>query len=231
MSKIKTPKKPARKARKKAAPKKPQTPKKPGSKRPLKKPPEGWLTAQETCDLLGIVRTTLDFAVRRGRLTAWRKVGTRKYFDPVAIKDEFENNVDGRRRANSQKAKVAAAKERAKDPASFQNYLDQKRHEIEQYAAFDYDKVPAQEAERREKAYKAKLAELKFLEQSGKLVEREAVERKFFELSRQVRDALLTIPARLSPELAAETDPHAMERKLTKELNASLRKLSEGKPL
>ncbi len=86
-----------------------------------------------------------------------------------------------------------------------------------------------QKAELKEKTFKAKSAELKYLEQAGKMIEAAQVEREAFEMARAVRDRILTVPLRVAPALAAETDPHKLEIQLTRELIKSLEGLSYGR--
>jgi hypothetical protein len=54
--------------------------------------------------------------------------------------------------------------------------------------------------------YQALLAKIEFEEATGKLVSRDEVHVAAFNKFRQFRDAMLNIPARLAPVLAAETD-------------------------
>ncbi|MBS0183603.1 MAG: hypothetical protein JSS39_14510 [Nitrospira sp.] len=84
------------------------------------------------------------------------------------------------------------------------------------------------EAQTRERHFKAKLAELEFLERSGSLVSVEKVEAEAFRIGRQVRDALLNLPDRLAGVFAAETDQRKIHDSLTKEIRQALEALAEG---
>lgn len=84
------------------------------------------------------------------------------------------------------------------------------------------------EAERREKVNRSKLSELKYLEQAGKLIDVEKVQRKAFEAARKTRDAIMNIPARYAHELAVETDPHKLEVFLKRILGQALEKRIRG---
>lgn len=212
-------KKKAKKVAKKAVKKKKVTKKK-VTKKATPKIPKGWISTSEFCAETGSSPTAIYYACNRGRITSYRKFGGKgRYFDPVAAKKEWEENADTAQRERNYKKKEDF------DPGSHDKYIEQKQKEILKFAEIDYDKIPAQEAERREKVYKAKLAELKYLEQSGKLIEIEVVKATWFELVRKVRDGLMTLPARLAPELAAETSSHKLEMRLRKELNENLEKL------
>lgn len=73
----------------------------------------------------------------------------------------------------------------------------------------------------------AELAVLKVAEEKRKLVRVETVEREGFEVARQIRNALLNIPAKIAPEVAAEVDPHAVEIILAREINQALETITK----
>jgi hypothetical protein len=75
-------------------------------------------------------------------------------------------------------------------------------------------------------SYKAALGKLEFRRRKGELVEAADVKREAFQAGRQVRDRLLTIPARVSSMCAAESDPRAIQKMLDLEFAAAL----EGLP-
>jgi len=77
--------------------------------------------------------------------------------------------------------------------------------------------------------YEARMAKIEFEEKAGTLVKADAVKVEAFKKARQVRDALLTMPERISGQLAAETDPHKCHQMLTAEITAALMELSESK--
>ena len=75
-------------------------------------------------------------------------------------------------------------------------------------------------------AYAARLAKLEYEERSGKLVSVDALKVEAFKAHRRVRDALLNIPDRCAPQIAAmetESEVHAF---LLTEINAALRQLA-----
>jgi phage terminase Nu1 subunit (DNA packaging protein) len=78
---------------------------------------------------------------------------------------------------------------------------------------------------KREK-YDAALAQLRYLEQVGRLVSAEDVEREYDAIARSVRDALLNIPDRLAPIVAAETDPARVHALIAEEMRVALNELS-----
>jgi len=77
------------------------------------------------------------------------------------------------------------------------------------------------------KAYRTRLARLEYEIKSGKLIERDNVYRQTFTAIRIIRDAMLNIPQKISPELASEVDPHKVELILQKEIHECLTELGQ----
>jgi len=75
--------------------------------------------------------------------------------------------------------------------------------------------------------FAAKMAQLKYEQASGKLVRIEDVKRAASSTSRVTRDLLLTIPNRLAPILASETDINKINKLLTQEIRQALESLSQ----
>lgn len=75
-----------------------------------------------------------------------------------------------------------------------------------------------QEAVRRERLARARLAELELGEESGELTRTKGVERAVFTLVRQALNSMMNIPGRLRAKLAAESDPRAIEAMLEEEI-------------
>lgn len=76
----------------------------------------------------------------------------------------------------------------------------------------------------RHEAALAKISEMQLAKQAGGLVDRKRVEMAAFTTARMTRDAILGVPTRLAPELAAMTDAHAIENKML----AALREVLAG---
>lgn len=79
-----------------------------------------------------------------------------------------------------------------------------------------------------EKTYKAKLAELKYLEQRGALVSKEEIDKQAREIGKLIRARLEAIPARLAPTVAGLTDPVDVAERLKIEINQLLNDLSDN---
>lgn len=78
------------------------------------------------------------------------------------------------------------------------------------------------ESQARREMFKANLTELEYLEQVGKLIPAEEVDREWFELARLVRDTMLNIPARIADQLAHETDQRKVQDMLEAEIYQAL---------
>lgn len=76
--------------------------------------------------------------------------------------------------------------------------------------------------------YNARLAKLSYEERSGTLVNAQEVQNEAFKIGRVIRDSLLSIPDRVSAELAAETNQFKLHARLTEEIRKALIGLKEA---
>ena len=76
--------------------------------------------------------------------------------------------------------------------------------------------------------YAAMILRLEYEEKSGKLVEKGELKLKLAKLHMAVRDALRTIPDRVAPILAAETDQAKIHAMLLKEIGQALEGLGDA---
>lgn len=70
--------------------------------------------------------------------------------------------------------------------------------------------------------YSGKLEQIKYEKELGLLISREEVEDKAFTVSRAIRDKILSIPERMSNELASINDPYVIKELLYKEFGMML---------
>lgn len=82
------------------------------------------------------------------------------------------------------------------------------------------------ESQARRELYRAKMAQLEYEEKCGQLIRADEVEQAAFRMSRQVRDAILSIPARLAGILAAESEQRRIHELLEQELRQALEALA-----
>lgn len=103
---------------------------------------------------------------------------------------------------------------------------DQVRAYIE---ALPEDAIPdLNESRARREHYQAEQAKLAALQGRGELVPVAEVKTEAFALARAVRDALMGIPDRLAPMLAATQDARQVHHLLSEELRVALRSLADG---
>lgn len=79
--------------------------------------------------------------------------------------------------------------------------------------------------------YLARLAKIDFEVRTGKLVPADQVRVAAFNLARRARDSLLSMPARIGPILAGETNAFEVQRLLTEELRRVCEELANAKPV
>ncbi len=66
------------------------------------------------------------------------------------------------------------------------------------------DQMSLNDAQRRERAAKARLAELELAEKEGSLVEKATIDAELFAAAQEIRNALLVIPDRIIDQVIAE---------------------------
>lgn len=74
-------------------------------------------------------------------------------------------------------------------------------------------------------AYAARREKLEYEREAGKLVNAEQLRAEYFAAGRQLRDGIMSVPDRISAQLAAITDPHEVHRLLHHELQQALQKV------
>jgi hypothetical protein len=77
-------------------------------------------------------------------------------------------------------------------------------------------------------AYEAKLTELEYKERTGELLPSREVRTQAFATGRAVRDGMMGIADRLSPQLAAINDTREVHALLIEEIRVALRVLADG---
>jgi len=158
------------------------------------------VSIQEFAVIMKVSRRAVQKAISEGRISASRD-GNKWFLNPIEAKKQWLENTS-----------LVAARRSNKNIG--QDDSDN-----------DVDKISIGEAERREKVFKSKMAELKFHEAKNLLIPKEKVQKSAFNLARKVRDAMLNIPNRISHEVAAEVDPFKVEQILLKEINQALESL------
>lgn len=164
------------------------------------------ISINEFSKRMGIAYSTARRCVLRGRVSS-TGTGREIRISWPAARDEFYKKRD--------ESKIPKNKPRKKKATKASN------ENADEYNKFD--------SQAKKEFFLAKLRELEFLEKSGQLVDGQLIGDKLFERSRQVRDALLNIPDRISSILFAEVLKVLVEanfdesvtKKVKSELNAA----------
>ena len=92
-------------------------------------------------------------------------------------------------------------------------------------AATDARQADYHEERALHEAAKRELAELRLAEERGELVRRASLRRAIFDAAREVRNRLLSIPARVAPLVAGESDIVACQKLIGDEIQEALEDL------
>ena len=121
--------------------------------------------------------------------------------DPEVADIQWKKNTDPKQSERANSAKRGEAPPTGSGDATCSEYWESKA--------------------RREKA-EAVIAELRAQELAHQLVSIERVRAASMRMSRLLRDSLLTIPPKIAPTLATESDSHAIEQALAEALRRAL---------
>lgn len=156
----------------------------------------------------GISPQAVNYAIRKGKIAA--AVDDAGMIDVVLADQLYAANTHptvgwnghgGRRKNNSPEEIIENAKKLGVDPSNVPTLVES-------------NTIHA--------AYKAKLAQIEYEEKVGTLVDTAVVKKEAFRLARITRDAMLSIPDRLSAEIAGMTDAFAIHAKLTDEIRTAI---------
>ena len=173
-----------------------------------------WISPTEFARRLKVNRNAVVEALARGRVT-FRQEGKRKLVDWLPAQEEWKKHGSAIAKAKAEKLKSKSKDAEAPRPRWMPD------------PDADDREITIAEAERRQKLFKAKEAELSYREKAGELIPVDKVKREAFQVARKVRDAIMNIPPKLAHELAAETSPHAIELKLNEAFSKALERLSK----
>lgn len=90
-----------------------------------------------------------------------------------------------------------------------------------------FEKLTLTEARTEKERYLAALRKLEYDQKAGELVSKAQIEKEAFDTARRVRDALLSLPDRISAQLAAMADRDQIQTLLAKEIRHTLIGLAE----
>lgn len=158
----------------------------------------------------GCSPSAVSRAIQDGRISKAVRRDSRGFpkIDPTVADREWASNTDPARGLAQAPKK---GKEKAKEPG--------KEAGAEAYPAFEDSRA-------KREAYAANMKELEYKKAAGELVRVKSAEKEYFRLVRITRDTLLNIPNRISAELAAISDPHVLQMRLTDEITEALYELA-----
>lgn len=170
----------------------------------------------------GVDPKTVRQAITEGRCPAQRGAGGEWLIDPERADAAWRDRTHPGHGGKREKGKMAVpGSGLVIDPAP---PMPPPASEDEGVAAF-------MESTTRLQHYKAQITELKFLVETGELVNKAEYDRDLFKTHRSFRDRLLNIPDRVSALLAAETNPDAVQATLAREIERVLQTLeTEDRP-
>lgn len=191
--------------------------------------PNGFVKVSEFAKIIGVSSNRVHTRINQGKISS-QLINRMKYVHAEDAKTQWTqtiNPVDAAKNPSGlKKSKNVSKNTKKKSKKTKKDNELSKRRIVPAAPKVDSEGfMTVAEAERRDKVNKARLSELKYQEQAKELIKVDKVRKRAFELARKTRDAVMGVPTRFAHELAAETDPHALEIKLTKILQKTLETL------
>lgn len=187
----------------------------------------------------GVSGEAVSKAVRSGRISTIQDHNGNRKIDPAIADQEWDRNTNHTKKNVSEYIKrPSPAPQAAPEPPPEQNEqtLEERVEAPAPAPAQQHVFTPDPEAEKASKtyhqsrsikeAYSARLQRLAYEEKLGKLINVEKVRVAAFNTARIVRDAILSVPDRISHEIASIQDPHEVHIRMTEALIEALEGLS-----
>jgi phage terminase Nu1 subunit (DNA packaging protein) len=188
--------------------------------------PKGWVKISEFEQFTGISFETVKMAIRQGKIPPEyvHKTTTNPtaptYIDPQAAAVHWYTNLNATH-PNSKHTRTALEK--------YIKTFDREVVTEHQQKGLTGEMTFA-DAQLKEARARAELKELELAEKRGTVVQKEAVYSQLFAFHRELRDALLSIPDRISDELMAVADSrNRVHTTIYDAIEEVLQKLSETK--
>ncbi len=177
-------------------------------------------------------KSSFSEAVKRGQIPYRTEKGVHNklYFYPDVAKAIKSAGIGGLKGVSNPKV------EDITDPPSIQDKLNDIPDPRQGQSQEEYQEIVATQlgadatitdANIFKVIYQGKLEKIKYEKELGLLIPRDEVEDKAFSVSRAIRDKILSIPERMSSELASIDDPHVIKELLYKEFGMMLDGFSE----
>lgn len=189
-----------------------------------KRAPKGWIKISDFEELTGISAKTISAAIKRGYI-------------PDNFADRVGKSATSPYYLNPQQAAVcwykslnAAHPAQRKVRESLAGYIKTFDKSVIEPAAKSptgTDKMTYEDAQLQEKIAKARIADLELQEKEGSLVSRDRVNDQLFAAGKELRDALLTIPDRITDLIMAEDNRTIVYNTIYDAIAAELQKLAD----
>lgn len=190
-----------------------------------KKAPKGWVKISDFEELTGVSAKTVAAAIKRGYI-------------PENFADVVGTSATSPYYLNPQQASIcwykslnAAHPAQRKVREALAGYIKTFDKTIvappPKEPAGAATKITYEDAQLQEKIAKARIADLELQEKEGSLVSREAVNDQLFAAGKELRDALLTIPDRITDIIMAEENRTIVYNTIYDAIAGELQKLAD----
>lgn len=190
-----------------------------------KKAPKGWVKISDFEELTGVSAKTVAAAIKRGYI-------------PENFADVVGTSATSPYYLNPQQAAIcwykslnAAHPAQRKVREALAGYIKTFDQTIvappPKEPAGAATKITYEDAQLQEKIAKARIADLELQEKEGSLVSREAVNDQLFAAGKELRDALLTIPDRITDIIMAEENRTIVYNTIYDAIAGELQKLAD----
>lgn len=192
-----------------------------------KRVPKGWVKISDFEQLVGVSTKTVMSAIKRGYIPSniAYVVGTSAtapyYLEPKQAAVSWYHSLNSGH-PNQRKIRTALGEYIKTFDASVVEDIPACEENSEAAASMTYE-----EAQLREKVAKAKYAELELQEREGALVERVQVNEQLFAAGKELRDALLAIPDRITDIVMAADNRTTVYNTIYDAIAAELQKLAD----
>lgn len=195
-----------------------------------KKTPKGWVKISEFATLTGLSVKTITAAMKRGTIPASEvaRVGSSAtspyYLNPQTVAKSWYDNLNANHPLTPAVRTALESYIANIDPKPKTKKV--KETSISSLPITDA-KMPLAEAQRLEREAKAKIALLELQEKEGSLVSRERINNQLFGAGKELRDALLAIPDRITDLIMAEDNRTMVHNIIYNAIASELQKLAD----
>lgn len=177
--------------------------------------PESELTSvRKVAELLGVSKTTLEKAVKSGRIDQFENAkGVAKFHQVITLQQFHQNKRTDKVSTPTRGQKAAgldglAAQAVAHQPMTNPGKSDQKRQAptTNDSTGIDLEKRELAQSRAEKERFQARLTELKVLEKEGTLVDKQAFFQKAYTLASSIKDKLNGLPPQVTPSVIAQVE-------------------------